>query len=208
MAFQRRTKIEVRFTVVEIVSAIGAFLPKRIRPAWRLALLAAWLLPAVATVRGIIDDFQPCSRASALADIDVSAGLTVPADVFTWLHEKSRACAEGRFEPIVDSADAIRWGPAFPWIEGRTTVLVHRRAAAATLTLRHPRASLDRPIRIEFDADGRGGVLILDSPDWRTLTLQLPESWRVALRRMHRVDLRVRGGDAQALELRPVSIAR
>jgi len=81
--------------------------------------------------------------------------------------------------------------PAYRWTSERPVALFARDSLSATLALRRPDATADHPVRVTILGSGGTRFLVLDSGEWRNVTVRFDQGPLVWLRAAQRVDLRV-----------------
>ncbi len=157
----------------------------------RLARLAAVVLtvPFLVLARAQAADFQPCSERARFFNREASRWWIVPTEITDWAAQKDQACQTGAsMSPLLD-LPVITWG-LFP-DEAPCVLLVRRDASSLSFAVRRRDASPAAPVSVHV----RGGVqpitVVLDSDDWRTVTVPLSPGLLTTLRQSHRIDIDV-----------------
>ncbi len=129
--------------------------------------------------------FAPCGDEDLWFDHDTRAWPVVVDDLKRWFALKEQACAAGGYRPLDQTMDLIRWR-----VGDRAVMLIHANATSVTLRIQRTAALAPSSANVVIDGVSRT-VPLRGEVD--TVTLPLPQSWRVSLRAAHRLDLRMAG---------------
>ena len=191
-------------SVLALSGAAQAILALPVRAARRAitgAALIAATLPFPFLARHLAGDFLPCAGPVLRADQGVKGWWPVPQELKDWIDLKAQRCAAGLKPTGITALPAVTWGvyqdvtqaegPTYRWTSERPVALFARDSLSATLALRRPDATADHPVRVTILGSGGTRSPVLDSGEWRNVTVRFDQGPLVWLRAAQRVDLRV-----------------
>ena len=180
-----------------------------IRRAALAAVFGVLLVVTGARQQAILDDFALCGRLTgACRSWTLEAIPQLPPEARAYVVNLPATCSAAAPHRLDDSA-VLTWGLSGGSVVDTMTghrareaaahivTLVRASARSATLTVRHPLASMAAPVDVAITADdGDASRLRLTSDQWVETTIALPTGWRAWLRGMHRADVRVSAAGA------------
>lgn len=165
-----------------------------------LVLLILLTAPAALLARSQATDFRPCE--SVVLDFDrVARDLwMIPDEIKAWLDLKANDCQAGRPVGRLTDLPVIAWnvhgeervedGTSFRWTSDHAVLLSNRTAKSMTLAIRRPGASA-QPSHVTVAGGLKIATVMLDSEDWKFVTVRFRPGLLGWLRAGSRVDLDV-----------------
>lgn len=180
--------------------ALEAIAGRPARSAVALAVLMT--LPLALLARSQAADFRPCS-ASVEVEGAPAHWWAVPVEIKTWLIQKSERCRSGEPPSRLSDLPVVSWGlhddehkhtdggDVYRWTSDHVVFAVRRAARSIALAIRRPDATSTHPVAVHI----RGGTattnVLLESGDWRYVTVSFAPGVLATLRAGHRLDVDV-----------------
>ena len=169
---------------------------------WRAAIAAALALtlPIAALTRTQAASFLPCADNVLHVDGEAAGWWVVPDELKRFIHGKKAVCEQGR-TPNVAEVPIVTWG-AYPeepssggepyrWTTDYVVLLISLEWPSIGLALRRPDATAGAPVTLRIRGAGVPTTVVLDSGEWKYVTVQLTPSLLTRTRAAHRVDIDV-----------------
>jgi hypothetical protein len=145
--------------------------------------------------------FRPCAAPVLNADAEASGWWVLPREIRSWLTQKKEQCDAGLAPQALATLPVISWGlhdeergadgQAYRWTSDQAVLLVRRDVPSVSFAFRSPDASVAAPVRVTVEGGIRPTELLLDSSEWKYVTVRLSDGVLSILRSAHRVDIRV-----------------
>lgn len=182
-----------------VVDALQMSAGKRSRHVLFAAVVAS--LPLALLSRTQAAAFRPCAAPVLNVDAEASGWWVLPREIRAWLTQKKERCDAGLAPPAIATLPVISWGlldeergtdgQAYRWTSDQAVLLVRRDVPSVAFAFRSPDASVAAPVRVTVEGGTRPTEVLLDSSEWKYVTLRLSGGVLSLLRSAHRVDVRV-----------------